>query len=241
MLTCSALVSLIWRRTPRGAAPHHHKRGSGRCAQRGLITADHRRTVGDALSIIGAHLVRCLLPGVYRRWSRVETPRGGHHDLVVSSDGASAWSAPVANAPEYLTAALLPAPPTLGGSQPLRWTAVGVHVVGPDYYAAAPGTSVHVLRHRDDHVECRLPSRQLKWLDADQVATLGVRPNGGVRQVRHTRAGDSFVQGWRPHTRGVAMNPVDHPHGGGQGKTAGGGPAVTPWGQLTKGYRTVRA
>ena len=55
------------------------------------------------------------------------------------------------------------------------------------------------------------------------------------------KAGRSRWKNWRPHVRGVAMNPVDHPHGGGEGKTSGGRPSVTPWGKPTKGPKTSRS
>lgn len=214
-------------------------RWAGRSAGRNRIghtTAPHRRAVRRYTPVVA----RGFPPGVYRRWARATAPHGRQHDLLVGPNGV-VWAPTVEGAPEYTTVGYTPGVVELGSTQPLRWAAVGATVCGVGWYASAPGTGVRVLRHRADHVECRLPSRVHRWLTADQCATLGVAANSGVRHVHYTKAGDSFVAGWRPHTRGVAMNPVDHPHGGGQGKTAGGGPGMTPWGQLTKGYKTVRS
>ena len=210
-------------------------RGAGR-NRAGHATAPHRRHVWAPTPVAA----QGCPPGVYRRWARYTGPHGKQVDLVVGPHGVG-WTPAVAAAPEYTTVGYTPGVVDPGSTQPLRWAAVGATVCGVGWYATAPGVGVRVLRHRADHAECRLPSRRHRWLAADQSATLGVCANLGHHHVRATRAGDSFVQGWRPHTRGVAMNPVDHPHGGGQGKTAGGGPGMTPWGQLTKGYKTVRS
>mmetsp|Transcript_11589 Transcript_11589/g.29311 ORF Transcript_11589/g.29311 Transcript_11589/m.29311 type:complete len:93 (-) Transcript_11589:219-497(-) len=72
------------------------------------------------------------------------------------------------------------------------------------------------------------------------MANVGVVSNPEHKNVRIGKAGRNRWKGKRPHVRGVAMNPVDHPHGGGEGKTSGGRPSCSPWGVPTKGYRTRR-
>ena len=86
----------------------------------------------------------------------------------------------------------------------------------------------------------RLPSGVEKVIDSRCRATIGIvsNPNHGARKLR--KAGQSRWLGRRPIVRGVAMNPVDHPHGGGEGRTKGGRPSVSPWGKPTKaGFRAV--
>lgn len=105
----------------------------------------------------------------------------------------------------------------------------------------AAGSGGQLLRHYGPRLALvRLPSGRRRLVPAAAWATLG-RPAGGrSRYLRLTTAGQRRRRGRRPAVRGVAMNPVDHPHGGGQGKTSGGRPSVTPWGRPTKGGRTRR-
>ena len=72
------------------------------------------------------------------------------------------------------------------------------------------------------------------------VATIGVVSNPDQKNIKIGKAGRNRWRGKRPQTRGVAMNPVDHPHGGGEGKTSGGRSPVSPWGQSAKGLKTRR-
>ena len=84
----------------------------------------------------------------------------------------------------------------------------------------------------------RLPSGEVRLVRVDCMATIGQVGNLDHENVTIGKAGRSRWLGWRPHNRGVTMNPVDHPHGGGEGKTSGGRHPVTPWGQPTRGYKT---
>lgn len=83
-----------------------------------------------------------------------------------------------------------------------------------------------------------LPSGQVIFADLEVKVTLGRVSNIGHKLKKLYKAGQNRWKGWRPHVRGVAMNPVDHPHGGGEGKTSGGRPSVSIWGKLTKGVKT---
>jgi large subunit ribosomal protein L2 len=84
----------------------------------------------------------------------------------------------------------------------------------------------------------RVPSGETRLVLAECLATIGQVGNLDHENVAIGKAGRSRWLGRRPHVRGVAMNPVDHPHGGGEGKTSGGRHPVSPWGMPTKGYKT---
>lgn len=86
----------------------------------------------------------------------------------------------------------------------------------------------------------RLPSGIIYYLNHNVFANIGTVSVKKLKSVKLKKAGDSRHLKRRPHVRGVAMNPVDHPHGGGEGKTSGGRCSVSPWGILTKGYVTNR-
>lgn len=103
--------------------------------------------------------------------------------------------------------------------------------------AGAYGTiiSIHI-----NSVVVKLKSNEIRRFASDCVATLGGVSNFQFMFRNFRKAGYYRLRGWRPVVRGVAMNPVDHPHGGGQGKTSGGRPSVTPWGVITKGKPTRR-
>ena len=84
----------------------------------------------------------------------------------------------------------------------------------------------------------KLPSGEVRRVSADGMATIGQVGNTDHENVSLGKAGRRRWMGKMPHNRGVSMNPVDHPHGGGEGKTSGGRNPVTPWGQPTRGYKT---
>jgi large subunit ribosomal protein L2 len=84
----------------------------------------------------------------------------------------------------------------------------------------------------------RMPSSEVRRINAECMATIGQVGNVDHENVSLGKAGRRRWLGRRPHNRGVSMNPVDHPLGGGEGKTSGGRNPVTPWGVPTKGYKT---
>jgi large subunit ribosomal protein L2 len=100
------------------------------------------------------------------------------------------------------------------------------------------GTSIQLLAKDGDYVTLRLPSGEMRMVRAECRATLGVIGNSDHQNVKIGKAGRTRHLGRRPQTRGTAMNPVDHPHGGGEGSTTPGRHPVTPWGKPTLGYRT---
>jgi len=137
------------------------------------------------------------------------------------------------------------APIRVGNTLPLRNIPVGttIHCVEMlpgkgAQMARSAGTSVQLLAREGSYAQLRLRSGEIRRVLIDCRATIGEVGNeeNNLRQIG--KAGAMRWRGVRPTVRGVAMNPVDHPHGGGEGRTGTGRNPVSPWGQLTKGYRT---
>jgi len=102
----------------------------------------------------------------------------------------------------------------------------------------AAGMSAQILGREGDYVQIRLPSGELRLVYKKCMATIGAVGLAEHELVELGKAGRARWLGIRPTVRGTAMNPVDHPHGGGEGRTSGGRHPVTPWGVPTKGYKT---
>src|ERR1700748_3246347 len=100
------------------------------------------------------------------------------------------------------------------------------------------GGSAQLVAKEGEYALVKLPSGETRKVSQDCMATIGPVGNTDHENVTIGKAGRSRWLGKRPHNRGVSMNPVDHPHGGGEGKTSGGRHPVTPWGQPTRGYKT---
>lgn len=106
--------------------------------------------------------------------------------------------------------------------------------------ARAAGTSVILAAKDGDYAQIRLRSGEIRRVRIECMATIGEVGNTDHSNIDLGKAGRRRWLGIRPTVRGVAMNPIDHPHGGGEGRTSGGRHPVTPWGKPTKGYRTRR-
>ena len=137
------------------------------------------------------------------------------------------------------------APIKAGNTMPLRNTPLGsvVHAIELKpgkgaQIARAAGTYAQLVAKDGAYVTLRLRSGEMRKIEADCRATLGEIGNAEHMLRSLGKAGASRWRGVRPTVRGVAMNPVDHPHGGGEGKTSGGRHPVSPWGVPTKGYKT---
>ncbi|MCP4549582.1 MAG: 50S ribosomal protein L2 [bacterium] len=104
--------------------------------------------------------------------------------------------------------------------------------------ARGAGSYAQLMAKDGDYAMLRLPSSEVRQVHMNCYATLGQVGNLDHENVVIGKAGASRWRGRRPKVRGVAMNPVDHPHGGGEGKTSGGRHPVSPWGQPAKGFRT---
>jgi len=137
------------------------------------------------------------------------------------------------------------APIKVGNTLPLRNIPVGttVHCVEMQpgkgaQLARSAGTSVQLLGRDGIYAQLRLRSGEIRKVHLDCKATIGEVCNGDHSLRQYGKAGVKRWLGIRPTVRGVAMNPIDHPHGGGEGRTAAGMHPVSPWGVKTKGYKT---
>ena len=104
--------------------------------------------------------------------------------------------------------------------------------------ARAAGTYVQLIGKDSGFAQLRLTSGELRMVPAKCIATVGAVSTSDNQNTNLSKAGRNRWMGKRPQVRGVAMNPVDHPHGGGEGRTSGGRHPVSPWGKPTKGART---
>jgi large subunit ribosomal protein L2 len=125
-----------------------------------------------------------------------------------------------------------------GNALPLRYVPVGttVHNVelkpgGGAKMGRGAGASIQLVAKEGDFATLRLPSTEMRRVPIDCRATIGEVGNSEAELISIGKAGRNRWKGVRPQSRGVAMNPVDHPHGGGEGKTSGGRHPVSPWGQ----------
>jgi large subunit ribosomal protein L2 len=134
---------------------------------------------------------------------------------------------------------------TVGNALPLRHIPPGtpIHNVelkkgkGAQMVRSA-GSSAVIMAKEKNYAQVRLPSGEVRLVHLDCKATIGVVGNTDHKNISIGKAGRTRWLGRRPKVRGVAMNPIDHPHGGGEGRTSGGRHPVTPWGVPTKGYKT---
>ncbi|MHA1598687.1 MAG: 50S ribosomal protein L2 [Alphaproteobacteria bacterium] len=104
--------------------------------------------------------------------------------------------------------------------------------------ARSAGTYVQLIGKDQGYAQLRLTSGELRMVGDSCMATIGAVSNPDQQNIKIGKAGRNRWLGKRPSVRGVAMNPIDHPHGGGEGRTSGGRHPVTPWGKPTKGKRT---
>jgi large subunit ribosomal protein L2 len=102
------------------------------------------------------------------------------------------------------------------------------------------GSGAQILAKEGDYAQVRLPSSEIRKIHLDCRATIGQVGNLDHQNISVGKAGRTRWMGWRPHVRGTAMNPIDHPHGGGEGRSKGGRHPVSPEGIPTKGYKTRR-
>ena len=155
-------------------------------------------------------------------------------------------------APEGLSVGMMvqtgpEAEPKVGNALPLRFIPVGTVVHGVELIpgkgaqlARSAGTSIQLQGKESEYVILRLPSGELRRVHTECYATVGAVGNAEHKNINLGKAGRSRWLGQKPHQRGSAMNPVDHPHGGGEGRTGAGRVPVSPWGQPAKGFKTRR-
>jgi len=140
------------------------------------------------------------------------------------------------------------APPNVGNALPLKAIPLGASIhcieIMPGrggQIARSAGQQATLSNREGGYALVKLPSGEIRRIHESAYATLGQVGNVDHMNVHSGKAGRTRWQGRRPHVRGMVMNPIDHPMGGGQGKSKGGGgrhPPVSPWGQLAKGFKT---
>jgi large subunit ribosomal protein L2 len=230
---------------PIAALTEHKKRGSGR-NNSGRITVRHKG---------GGHKQHYRLidfkrdkDGIPAKVERLEYDpnRSAHIALLCYADGERRYII----APKGLTVGSQlmsgqDAPIKVGNTLPLRNIPVGstVHCIEMlpgkgAQMARAAGTGVQLLAREGTYAQLRLRSGEIRKVLIECRATIGEVGNEENNLRQYGKAGAVRWRGVRPTVRGVAMNPVDHPHGGGEGRTGTKRAPVSPWAQLTKGYRT---
>ncbi len=135
----------------------------------------------------------------------------------------------------------------VGNCLPIRFIPMGtmIHNIelkigGGGQMVRSAGTGAQLMAKEGVYAQVRLPSGEVRRVHVDCAATIGQVSNSDHSNVALGKAGRNRWRGRRPHNRGVSMNPVDHPMGGGEGKASGGRHPTTPWGKPTKGYKTRR-
>jgi large subunit ribosomal protein L2 len=133
----------------------------------------------------------------------------------------------------------------IGNALPLREMPLGSFVHNVELkpgkggqLGRSAGSSIQLMAKEGDFAQLKMPSGEVRMIRLDCMATYGVVGNADQENISLGKAGRTRWLGKRPHVRGVAMNPVDHPMGGGEGKSSGGGHPVSPWGQKAKGLKT---
>jgi large subunit ribosomal protein L2 len=142
------------------------------------------------------------------------------------------------------------APPDLGNALPMRAIPLGANIHNIELtpgrggqIARSAGQQATLNNREGGYALVKMPSGEIRRISEESYATIGQVGNVDHMNVSSGKAGRTRWQGRRPHVRGMVMNPIDHPMGGGQGKSKGGGGRhhpVSPWGQLAKGFKTRR-
>jgi len=185
------------------------------------------------------------VPGVVERLE-YDPNRTAHIALIKYADGERRYIiAPTGVTAGDKISSGIDAPISVGNCMPLRNIPVGstVHCIELKIgkgaqIARSAGAAVQLVAREGDYATLRLRSGEMRKVHSDCRATLGAASNSEHNLRKLGKAGASRWRGVRPTVRGVVMNPVDHPHGGGEGRTSGGRHPVSPWGTPTKGYKT---
>ncbi|HQU15008.1 MAG: 50S ribosomal protein L2 [Chromatiales bacterium 21-64-14] len=235
----------LWRGEPHAPLVGKKLRTGGRNNQ-GRITTRHQG---------GGHKQRYRIvdfkrdkDGIPARVERIEYDpnRSAHIALVLYRDGERRYIIAAKGMTPGMEVVSGPdAPIKTANSLPLRNIPLGTQVhcieLKPGkgaQIARSAGTSVQLMAREGGHCTLRLRSGEMRKVMVECRATIGEVSNGEHNLRSLGKAGAKRWRGIRPTVRGVAMNPVDHPHGGGEGRTSGGRHPVSPWGMPTKGYKT---
>lgn len=223
------------------------KRGSGR-NHHGRITVRHRG--GGHKAHYRVIDFRRNKDGVPAKVERLEYDpnRTAHIALVVYADGERRYIlAPKKLAVGAQIESGIEVPIRIGNAMPIRNIPIGSHIHNIEMLpskggqiARSAGSSAVLMAREGTYAQIRLRSGEVRRVHIDCRATIGEVGNSEHSLQNYGKAGAMRWRGVRPTVRGVAMNPIDHPHGGGEGKTGEGREPVSPWGTPTKGYRTRR-
>ncbi len=225
-----------------------HKRRTGGRNNNGRITADHRG--GGHRQLYRIVDFRRDKAGIPARVAAIEYDPNrsarlallnyadGEKRYILAADGLTVGDT-VSSGPESEIKA--------GNALPLANIPVGIMIHNVELrpgkggqLARSAGSAVQLMAREGDYATIRMGSGEVRLVHVRCMATIGQVGNLEHINVSIGKAGKSRWLGKRPHVRGVAMNPVDHPLGGGEGKTSGGRHPCTPWGKPTKGYKTRR-
>lgn len=231
-------------------APHEpllaKKSGTGGRNNKGRITTRHRGGGHkQRYRVVDFKRDKDGVPGAVER-IEYDPNRTAHIALIKYADGERRYIiAPKALAVGRKVQSGVDAPISTGNALPLRSIPVGtiLHCVELKIgkgaqLARSAGASVQLIARERDYATLRLRSGEMRKVHADCRATVGEVGNSEHNLAKLGKAGASRWRGRRPTVRGVVMNPVDHPHGGGEGRTSGGRHPVSPWGVPTKGHKT---
>jgi large subunit ribosomal protein L2 len=219
---------------------------SGGRNNHGRITVRHRGGGHKRLyRIIDFKRNKEGIPGLVERLE-YDPNRSANIALIVYSDGEKRYIlAPKGLQVGEAVVSAATAPIKVGNTLPLQNIPVGtlIHAVelkpgGGAQIARSAGASVQFVAKEGRFALLRLKSGELRKISLDCKATIGEVGNESHNLISLGKAGAKRWRGIRPTVRGVAMNPIDHPHGGGEGRTSGGRHPCTPWGKPTKGYKT---
>lgn len=222
------------------------KRGTGGRNNNGRITSrfrggGHKR----AFRLIDFRRNRDGIPATVKT-IEYDPNRSGHIALIAYADGAKSYIlSPVGLQVGQKISSGPAAEIAPGNVLPLRNIPVGATICCVELrpgkgaqMAKAAGASVQLMAREGDRATLRLPSSEVRYVDIDCRAMIGQIGNTEHENIAVGKAGRTRWKGRRPHNRGVSMNPIDHPMGGGEGKTSGGRQPCSPWGQLSKGLKT---
>ncbi|HZJ96634.1 MAG: 50S ribosomal protein L2 [Alcaligenaceae bacterium] len=221
------------------------KRGSGR-NHHGRITVRHRGGGHKAhYRIIDFRRNKDGVPATVERLE-YDPNRTAHIALVVYADGERRYIlAPKKLAVGAQIESGIEVPIRIGNAMPIRNIPIGSHIHNIEMLpgkggqiARSAGSSAVLMAREGIYAQIRLRSGEVRRVHIDCRATIGEVGNSEHSLQNYGKAGAMRWRGIRPTVRGVAMNPIDHPHGGGEGKTGEGREPVSPWGTPTKGYRT---
>ena len=233
-----------------GSAPHKPltkgKRKTAGRNGRGRVTARHRG--GGAKRRYREIDFKRLKDGVPAKVATIEYDpnRTCYIALLHYADGAKSYIlAPQGVRPGATVESGERADIQPGNALPLRGIPTGTVVHNVEMIPGqggklgrSAGSAIQVVAKEGPMITLRLPSSEMRMVRADCRATVGTLSNSEHQNVKIGKAGRNRHKGKRPQTRGIAMNPVDHPHGGGEAHKTPGGHPVTPWGKPTLGYRT---